>query len=172
MVDGETFDIFTDFQFWINFLLKRKKKEIKKPEDFYFLFSSKVPKNAPLALDALCDFCDVRNPLPKKVGPSDNRIIFDYEIDSDLVFSAFWDCYGINLLDEKLHLHWYAFNALFDGLHDTKLNKVMEFRSYDKNDKSTYEQTSERLKQAWTIDIPLTEEEQKALDKFDALLDC
>lgn len=170
IVDGEAFEIKTEFSYWLRFLLDRKHNQIKSFEDFECLFDGERPKDHQAAFNALCDFCDRRNPLPRNVGSSDGRIIFDYEVDADLIYSAFWDCYGINLLKEKLH--WYEFNALFDGLHDTKFNQVMGIRSYDRNDKSTSEQNAERLRQAWEIEVPLTEEEQKALDEFDAKLKC
>lgn len=167
-VEGNAYEVKTDFRDWLNFLLKRKNNAIKEPKDFDFLFKDKKPNDFFAAFNELCDFCDRRNELPRKIPTSDNRIIFDFEKDSDLIYSAFWDCYGIDLM--TVDLHWYQFNVLLDGLHDTKLNQIMGIRAYDKNDHATAEQNAEKLRQAWEIEIPLTEEEKEALDRFDSLL--
>ena len=84
------------------------------------------------------------------------------------MYAAFYEQYGIDLL--KVNLHWHQFNALLNGLHGTKLDDVIAFRVFEPNDKSTYEQYMRKMQQAWELETELTQEEQEALERFDALL--
>lgn len=57
---------------------------------------------------------------------------FDYEQDSDLIYSAVLQQYGIDLTDESVRksLTWKKFNALIDGLsEDTFFRKVTMYRT-------------------------------------------
>lgn len=59
----------------------------------------------------------------KKVG-----FLFDY--DMDLIFAAFMQQYGINLL--RTNMHWWEFKALLNGLNDdTKFVQVVGYRTAD-----------------------------------------
>lgn len=52
---------------------------------------------------------------------------FDFNIDSDLVYSAFLQVYNIDL--ENIEMHWWKFLSLFNGLPDnTKLSWVIQKR--------------------------------------------
>lgn len=168
-VEGRFYKIKTDFQYWLNFALKRKKGEIKFLSDCDFLYLNEIPENREKGIEKLIEFCDSRNELPRAISGS-GKILIDFELDSDLIYSAFLEVYGIDLIDSDLHLHWFKFNALFDSLHGTKLNEVMGYRGFDENDKTSYEKSMIRMRQAWEIPAVLSEEERKALDDFDSKL--
>lgn len=167
-VEGKFYKIHTDFQYWLNFSLMRKKGEIKLLTDCDYLYIHDIPENRNEGIKKLIEFCEIKKELPRAISGS-NKLLIDFEIDSDLIYSAFYENYGIDLVDSKLHLHWFKFNALFDGLHRTKLNEVMSYRGYDETDKTSYEKSLIKLRQAWELPAILSDEEKKALTYFDSL---
>ena len=59
---------------------------------------------------------------------------FDYEIDEELIYSAFMECYHINLSN---YMHWWKFKALFKGLNsECEFCKIKSYRLYDGKDKN------------------------------------
>ena len=69
-----------------------------------------------------------------------NKQIYSYEFDSEYIYSAFYEQYGIDLNKIK-YLHWWKFKALFNSLNkDTRIVEIMGYRSINPNkikDKST-----------------------------------
>lgn len=171
MVSGVSYKLKTDYQYWLTFALKLKHKNITDIADLYYLFDGKHPQGSDIeTFKALHDFYAPPKALPRSVGSGSDSIILDFELDADYIYAAFMEQYHIDLISPETHLHWYKFNALFDSLHNTKLNDIMSYRAYDSTDKSSYEQQMTKLRQAWEIIKPLSDEEQKALDAFDAQL--
>lgn len=172
-VGGSSYQIKTDFKIWLRFAINLSKGEINKLEDIYFLFpSGKVTTEKPQELiKALIDFLHPKKELPRPIGGSSDIIVMDYEKDADLIYSAFMEQYGIDLMSESINLHWHKFKALEAGLHNTRLNDVMGYRTYNPDEKSDYKKTMADLKRAWKIDRVTAEtaEEKAALEKFDAL---
>ena len=57
-----------------------------------------------------------------------NSLIYSFEHDWSYIYSAFMECYNINLFTAKLH--WWEFKALFEGLNQKcLLSRIMSFRS-------------------------------------------
>lgn len=65
----------------------------------------------------------------EELNSSNNKIAYDFEIDSELVYSAMYFRYGVELDKEKMH--WFKFISLFKGLKDTELNDLMYYRTVD-----------------------------------------
>ena len=108
-------------------------------------------------------FFNPRQPLPRATRGESAQVV-DFDQDSDLIFAAFLECYGINLL--KADMHWHEFLALFRGLHGTKLNEVMGYRGFDENDKTGYTECMKELRNAWALEAELTEKEKDDLKEF------
>lgn len=164
-VGGRFYRIKTDYRYWLRFL-----QIVKEPatlDDFDFLYLDDIPEDKQAGVDALVEFCFIKNPLPRSTG-GNSEPVFSYEQDEDLIYAAFYEQYSIDLL--KTNLHWHQFSALLNGLHGTKLDDVIAFRAFEPNDKSTYEQYMQKMKQAWELETKLSQEEQEALERFDALL--
>lgn len=53
--------------------------------------------------------------------------IYSFKYDADLIFSAFLECYGIDLSVE--FLHWFQFQALLSSLGDCKFTEVLKIRA-------------------------------------------
>ena len=66
---------------------------------------------------------------PRFRGKATNEVVFDYQIDFDLIYACFKRYYGIDLIDDDLD--WWKFTAMLeDLLHtDTSLANRVELRS-------------------------------------------
>lgn len=169
-VSGKSYQINTDYQFFVTFVTMAKAPHVY--EDYNFMYKGEIPSDLAQGFEKLRDFASPKRELPRDIGEESTEILLDYEKDADLIYSAFWKCYGIDLKAQDLHLHWYKFQALFAGLQDTKLNKVMEFRAYvpKESDGKEFKKYMLQQKAMWQIEKELSLEEKEAVDNFDALL--
>ena len=168
-VGGQYFEVKTDFQYWIRFTLMLEEKPLF--TDFDFLYKNKIPEDRIKGFEALKAFAYPVHELPRAVGGNNSdEIPFSYELDADLIYSAFMQQYGIDLVSEKLHLHWYKFRALFDGLKDCKFTDIVGYRLFTPGAKlSEYDRSMLRLRDAWRIYPELDEETKKEMAEFDRL---
>lgn len=167
-VDGIFYKIHTDFRYWLRFYSIFEENEKPLVTDFVFMFDGKTPENMVEGFEKLKEFARPKNKLPRDTGNDGSEIIYDFEIDADLIYSAFYEVYKIDLIDEKLKLHWWKFLALFNGLHGTKLNDIMGYRCYNPDEKADWKKSMQKMKAAWEIrkDDELDAEEQAMLDDF------
>ena len=62
-----------------------------------------------------------------------NIKVYDFNYDSEYIYAAFLDQYGIDL-EEIKYLHWWKFKALFNSLKDdNKIVKIMGYRGVKLN---------------------------------------
>lgn len=80
----------------------------------HFLFYKQALEDEVIAFEAMMDF--IRCYKDEKKAKEAEKIAFDFEIDSDSIFSAFFQVYAIDLTEVKLH--WFKFMALFADLND------------------------------------------------------
>lgn len=172
-VDGEFFSLKTDFRTWLAFssVVNTKKATVN---DVDFVYADEVPpaEKKKACFEKLLDFFHPEQKLPKSDGSGDK--VLDYEIDAQLIYSAFLEQYQIDLLatDESGHfipMHWHRFLALLSGLHNTKLNDVMGWRCWNGDVKTEYGKSMAKLRDAWALPAENEEEIQKDLDSFNAL---
>ena len=162
-VGGEYFPVKTDFRTWLRFIQILNQKD-SVLEDLDWIYTEKLPDDKKSGFEALVSFAYPERILPRSDGTK-SESVFDYTIDSDLIYAAFREQYGIDLLTQDMH--WHVFSALFSGLHGTKLNEIMGFRSYDENDHSKYEENMKKLRDAWTLaGLENLADEQKAEEEF------
>ena len=102
----------------------------------------------------------------KRIFKRNNNKAYDFEADSDLIFSAFMTQYNINLNRENLH--WWEFMALFNSLKDdTEIVKIMNYRTIDvnsiedKKERKTYKQ----LQDYYSLENTITTEEKQLLEQ-------
>lgn len=168
-VDGSLYPINTSFKYFLRFLELLADKETK-PEDFDFMYKSKKPQDRESGLIALLQFCNPPQILPRtdKLEDSSEKAV-DYIIDADYLFAAFMERYGIDLVESDMH--WYKFQALLKGLHDTKLNEIISYRLWENTSgkHDAYTRLMEKLKTAWELPQE-SDEEDEDLKAFEALL--
>ncbi|WP_311481453.1 Gp15 family bacteriophage protein [uncultured Anaerococcus sp.] len=59
---------------------------------------------------------------------TNSSLVYSFEHDWAYIYSAFMECYNINLL--TANLHWWEFKALFEGLNEKCLfSRIMSYRS-------------------------------------------
>lgn len=59
---------------------------------------------------------------------TNSSLVYSFEHDWAYIYSAFMECYNINLLTDNLH--WWEFKSLFEGLNQKCLfSRIMSFRS-------------------------------------------
>lgn len=162
---GREFKVYTDFRVWLKFeisLTKMRKGDLLSVE---YLFPDDMPTYC--NINSLLEFSRPRNELPRQVFGRSNVIAIDYELDADLIYSAFLGQYGIDLIDVE-YLHWHKFLALLAGLSDdTRLREIMGYRCYEKSTEKE-EIWRAKLKRAWEINR-VTAEEREELDEFSNL---
>lgn len=172
---GSFFTIKTDFRSWLNFsrIVNTKGAVV---DDVDFIYTDKIPpaENKKEAFKKLLEFFQPKTTLPRSTGESSGAKVLDYEIDADLIYAAFYEQYGIDLLatdnhDHAVYMHWHRFLALLSGLHNTKLNEVMSWRSWNGDSKTEYGKQMQKLRNAWELPEEKDEKVQEDLEKFNEL---
>lgn len=102
----------------------------------------------------------------KRIFKRNNKRAYDFETDSDLIFTAFMTQYNINLNRENLH--WWEFMALFNSLKDdTEIVKIMNYRTIDLTsieDKKERKMYSD-LQKYYSLEDRISKEEEELLNK-------
>jgi len=161
-VEGNLYPIKTNFSYWLMFanVIKNPKTTLGELD---FLYNGTPPRDRITGFNALYDFYNPIKEIPRPSGGT-GKVLLDYVIDFDLIYSAFMDKYKIDLYDEKTKLHWWKFQALLSGLSGTKLNDVMGYRAYTGKDKDLI-----KLRNSWAL--PQSKELSQATKDFNALFD-
>lgn len=165
-VEGAFYSIHTDFRYWVIFARMLREEHVYSEYDF--LYTENAPENRVEGFNALLEFFVDKHELPKVNDDGDRKPALDYDYDADLIFSAFWEVYGIDLTE--VSLHWQKFKALLSGLHGTKLNDIINYRLYDPKEKNDYKKSMEEGKKMWALPEIYTEAEENAINNFDSQL--
>lgn len=163
-VGGSLYRIKTDYRYFLMLRNALKNKDIHE-DDIAFMYVHDKPADWLAGLKALCEFMTPPQELPRRTGTETREIVVDYEIDAPYIYAAFYEQYGIDLLTARLH--WYQFNALFYGLHDTELNNIISARLYKPSGRNDeYEKTRQKQYEAWRLPQPEDSEPDEALEDF------
>lgn len=162
-VEGSLYNIQTSFKYWLRFLELLENKDVT-PDDFDFMYKGKKPSNRQDGILALIRFCNPPQLLPRFRESKNNEKVVDYITDADYIYSAFHEMYGIDLITSDMH--WYKFQALFRGLHDTKLNEIIGYRLYKNTSgkKDNYTRHMEKLRNAWELPTNIDEDDEDLKD--------
>ena len=162
-VEGSLYKIYTSFKYWLRFLELLENKKINL-NDFDFMYKAFKPSNRQDGLLALIQFCSPQQLLPRFQEKEEGEKAVDYIIDADYIYSAFLEQYGIDLMISDMH--WYKFQALFLGLHDTKLNEIIGYRLYKNTSgkKDNYVRHMEKLRSAWELPNDIDENDEDLKD--------
>lgn len=160
-IDGQEYKINTGFKAWLNFALYLQKGKIDR--EFInvlkplFLCDIQQTKNIDKLILACFEFFknakSYSNQFSSDNKQADDVILFDYELDSNYIYGAFKQQYGIDLIDEDLH--YYKFIALIDCLsEETLFKKIINIRQTDtkKIKDKDYKKSMEQLKKIYMID--------------------
>lgn len=138
MIKGREYRIITDFREWIRFTDMLKDKEIPisvKASFMLQMFEENVEFSESLTIqDILSAFskflsCAEETEAEQEAPPRSMREILSYKVDAPYIIAAFFQCYGLDLI-EIPYMHWWKFKALFNGLSDeTEIKRRMFYRS-------------------------------------------
>lgn len=138
LVHGIQYRIETDFREWIRFSELVEDDQVPwqiKVELMLRWYCDCIPDDPESAIYALGDFLAARNLYgADEVIKNDKREpAFSFSDDSGCIYSAFVDCYGIDL-QRIPYMHWWKFRTLFDGLpHNTEIKQRIMYRTTDAN---------------------------------------
>ena len=91
---------------------------------------------------------------------------FDFVQDSPLIYAAFMQAYGMDLVDQQGKLHWWKFQSLLNGLpSNTRFSEIVSIRmkpipAPTKYNKEEREELM-RLKAAYAINLTSKEREEQ-----------
>lgn len=141
-IENKEITINTDYRLFVRFELEMQGNDTKKAiqnvlSAFYPAFLLKNITNE--MVDKFIWFykCGKKD-IPKSSKKNGKNIrSFDYEIDDDLIYSAFMECYHIDL---SKYIHWWKFKALFNGLNsECEFCKRKSYRLYEGDNKELLE---------------------------------
>ncbi len=169
--DGTEYPIHSDFREWIRFESLITNADV--PEDLKFfialrlIFADNVPDDFHAAHEFISWFYRGGKELPANGGSSDitltSRRVYDYEYDSEYIFAAFMEQYGIDLV-EIPYLHWWKFIALFKGLHDCKMTDIIGYRGAEITDDMPKSRQAFLMDMQEMFELPVSLTEQRRIE--------
>ena len=159
-VDGELYEIDTDFRTWIRFNFDYENGIVP-----FYIFKKSVPEASYEAQAA--QFLYNPNVTPRNTETTSERLLH-YVIDGEYIVASFQAVYGIDLTDPKLKMHWHRFKALLDGLpENSKLGTIMSYRGWKKSNLK-HETVMQRQKEAWKLPLRIDPDTFEDLDMREA----
>ncbi len=169
-VDGEEYEIRTDFRYSILFELMMQddsldsKQQITKALNLYYPV---IPRNTKEAVNAVLWFykCGKEDsPQKKRVAARRGKTrVYSFDYDDDYIYAAFMTQYGLDLQDVE-YLHWWKFRAMFHSLtSDNEFVKIMEYRGIEISDKMPKEQKEfyRKMKRVHALPVSKNEDERQ-----------
>lgn len=134
VIDGKPYPIYTDFRSWIQIesvLFEDTEDFLPKIPKLLRLCYQRLPETVEAAMQGMVLFYTAETAEEKKRRSAKNvRPVYSFCQDTELIYAAFYQQYGIDL--STASLHWWQFRALFDGLtRETRLMQVISYRAAD-----------------------------------------
>lgn len=170
-VAGAEYPIRTDFRVSIEFELLVQNHNVQEKDktlQALRLYYPQFPKDIKEACEKLIWFYRCGKEEAEQDDsdpePADSRRVYDFSYDSDYIYAAFLEQYGVDLADVK-HLHWWKFRAMFWGLsEDCEFVKIMGYRGMKIPSKMPKEQKAFYRKMKRIYALPLPKDEQQKND--------
>lgn len=138
------------------------------------LYYPVIPQNIEQAIDKISWFyeCGKSKDDNSNNSTGSYKKVFDYDEDSQYIYSAFLSQYRIDL-QEVEYLHWWKFKALFEALDDNnEIIKIMKYRSIDLSKIQDKEQRNfyKKMQENYKLKEKVNEADLQALDEMRKLL--
>lgn len=171
-VCDQAFFIKTDFRHWIRFetSMTKEKDPYKKMEIMLDLFIDEVPTDISFVEQLLWFYqCGVEERDHKQTAIENQRPVYDYDQDQYMIYTAFKQYYGIDLIQESMH--WWIFKQMFLELpEDAKIKKVMTYRSIKINSNMSKEQRQFYTEMKYLYALPDERTKEEKARSFGAIL--
>lgn len=169
--DGTEYPIHSDFREWIRFESLLTNADVPENLKFFIalrlIFADNVPDDFHAAHEFVSWFYRGGKELSANGGSSDitltSRRVYDYEYDSEYIFAAFMEQYGIDLI-EIPYLHWWKFLALFKGLHDCKMTDIIGYRGAEITDDMPKSRQAFLMDMQEMFELPVSLTEQRRIE--------
>ena len=110
--------------------------------------------------------------FPRKAAGINSNKPFDFKEDAELIYAGFIQQYGIDL--QEIDMHWWKFMILLENLGaETRLSKVMEYRTRDLSSKKLSKEEREfykAMQKYFSLENRPREVDEKARRIEDALM--
>lgn len=177
MVDGEEYEIRTDFRTSMLFELLMQDNDVKpqeKTRKALKLYYPVIPANINEAVEAILWFyrCGKEdNPQRQKMNAKKGKTrVYSFEYDDDYIYAAFMTQYGIDLQDIG-YMHWWKFRAMFHSLtNQNEFVKIMEYRSIEIKSDMSKEQQSFYRKMKRLHALPVAKNEDEKMNAIEQAL--
>lgn len=131
-IQDKEYKLNSDFRYMMDFESRMyKKDENALFYGIYTLFNCELPEDIEQAKEFFYYFYNCgRTPSSKKDEGNNFKRAYDYESDSEYIYAAFLEQYGIDLTTTEMH--WWKFCSLFKCLdNDCKMSKIMFYRTVE-----------------------------------------
>ena len=169
-IDGEECPIRYDFKTWIKFTqICSKEVNAKEVAEIFALIFFKLPRRFDEAVRAIMEFYVPKKLVSSKQGEQKSKRVYDFDFDSDSIYSAFLQQYKIDLCTAELH--WCQFKALLDNLsEETQFVKILQYRSVDLSQIKDKEQKKFYTKMKKLHALPDNRTEKQKEDDFNSTI--
>ena len=136
-IDGINYPINTDYRIMAEFETKINNTDISDKEAFSGIISETIKKlflvipdtDINKVIKGILKYYRCGKDMPEN-NSHDGKRIYDYDQDSDQIYAAFFQQYGDDLINSKMH--WWEFRAKFLSLtEDTEFVKILQYRCTD-----------------------------------------
>lgn len=123
MIGGKPWEFSTDYRLFVRYSVMLTNKDNSRVVEFL------KDNGLPVQVESITALNELYFPTEEKQeeegASKQTNYLFKYDILWDLVFSAFWEKYGIDL-SEVQNLSFAKFKVLLAGISGTKLNDVLD----------------------------------------------
>lgn len=156
-IDGREYPINTDFRRCLLAIIAFEDTTLTHFERRAILLANlypKMPHDAVQAIQMAVKFLDGGKSSDSGEESASGPRLYSFSKDSDLIFSAFKQTHGIDLIDTE-YLHWWKFLALFSDLgSETAFCNLVALRKRVKTGKASKEERQAAHEMGDRFDVP------------------
>lgn len=173
-ISGLSFKINSDFKNILKILDILEKTEDKNVAGKLALrkfYNNNIPDDIETAVEAFVEFISNKSDSveidDEEERPEEEKI-FDMLFDSNYIYAAFIQNYGMDL--NQINLHWWKFKTLVEGLpSNTKLSDIIQIRGQELPKDSKQRATMNRLKEVYKLPGKDKHDEEVAKNTIESL---
>lgn len=178
IIDNKEYRINSNFRNSILFEIMMLDDELTEEEKITTalnLYYPVIPNNINKAIDEIIKFYSCGFDETSANSTSLNKTyndVYNFEFDSDYIYSAFMDQYNIDL-NLTNYLHWWKFKAMFKSLkEDNLISKIISYRSIDLSEIQDDDERAryKNLKELYKLPNKYEKEDDKKLKEIESIL--
>ncbi len=137
VISDVKYPVWTSFKNWVQILILAEEKGFSDghavAKMLKLCYKEKLPKNIVSAILGIIAFLNGDTEFSVSSGKKSAQKVFSFNQDASVIYSTFYEKYGIDLSDTDMH--WYKFCALFENLaDDNPFRTLIRIRTMDDNE--------------------------------------